>query len=258
MKLPFKDIGNGNPVILIHAFPLSSKMWESQAELLVRNGYRVILPDLPGFGENNDFTRCYSIAEMASKISELVDSLNITQPVIGGLSMGGYVLFELIRIAPDKFSGLILCDTTFSADTEEKRLSRFDLISKIENQGSSALIENMLPNLVSDYTKQNNPRLLEELKELFLTVEPSAAMNALRSMAERNDNSEILDKINFPVLLIFGEFDKVTNLENGRKMNELIPVSELAIIKKAGHYSNLEQPEQFNQKLLDFISRIKF
>lgn len=257
MKLTFQEFGSGTPVILIHAFPLDGSMWESQAHLLAKHGYRVILPDLPGFGENKSLSQRYSLVETALQISELVESLNIPNAIIGGLSMGGYILFNLIRLIPYKFSALIFCDTTYSADTEEKRLSRFELISKLEAQGSLALVENMLPNLVSEYTKLNNPRLMDKLEQNFLKVHPTAAVNALQNMAERVDNSEILGKIQIPTLLIFGEFDKITNLENGLKMKNLIPDSELSIIKNAGHYSNLEQPEQFNRALLDFCSRIK-
>ena len=257
MTLPFDDIGSGKPIVLIHAFPLSSGMWESQARLLVENGYRVILPDIPGFGENSDGSKRYSIAEMAEQISKLLDYLDISKTIIGGLSMGGYILFNLVRLAPEKLSALIFCDTTYAADTDEKRRSRFELISKIENQGIGALVENMLPNLISEYTKQNNPSLAAELKEKFLEVAPEAAINALQSMAERVDNSELLAKIQVPTLLIFGEFDKVTDLENGQKMKQLISRSELAIIKNAGHYSNLEQPEQFNRALLHFCNRIE-
>src|SRR5688572_14002747 len=104
MKLPFVDIGSGKPIVLIHAFPLSGRMWKSQAEILVQNGYRVILPDLPGFGENTKFFHRYSIEEMASQISELLNSVNIEKAIFGGLSMGGYVLFNLCRLAPEKLS----------------------------------------------------------------------------------------------------------------------------------------------------------
>jgi pimeloyl-ACP methyl ester carboxylesterase len=257
MSLSYKDIGNGKPFVLIHAFPLSNEMWEAQADLLAANGFRVILPDLPGFGKNDRTSPRYPITEMAEQIAEILDFLHIEKAIIGGLSMGGYVLCELFRIAPEKFSALILCDTTYLADTVEKRNSRFELISKIEAQGSSALIENMLPNLISEDTKRNNPALTVELENIFSKVNPVSAANALRSMAERKDNSEIIVQISVPTLLIFGEFDQVTNLENARRMHQMIPGSEFVIIEKAGHYSNLEQTVQFNKALLDFCRRVE-
>src|SRR5215213_2221604 len=92
MKFSFEEIGSGKPIVFIHAFPLSGKMWKSQAELLAKTGFRVILPDLPGFGENKQLSHRFSIEEMASQISQLLESLNIRKAIIGGLSMGGYVL----------------------------------------------------------------------------------------------------------------------------------------------------------------------
>jgi len=258
MKTTFTQIGDGNPLVLIHGFPLSSEMWREQAELLAENGFRVILHDLPGFGGNTSIEQRFSLAEMAAQIDETLDSLRIEKAIIGGLSMGGYVLFEFFRRAPEKFSALILCDTTHLADTDEKRASRYDLISKIEAQGAEALFENMLPNLISDQTKQNNPSLAAELREIFLNVNPDSAVNALQSMAERRDSSDLLEQIDAPTLLIFGEFDKVTNLDNARQLNREIKHSELSIINDAGHYANLEQPAQFNRALLDFCRRIEF
>jgi 3-oxoadipate enol-lactonase len=258
MKLTFEDIGTGKPIVLIHAFPLSGKMWKSQAEFLVKNGFRVILPDLPGFGTNKELSKRFSIEEMASQISQMLELLNIEKAIFGGLSMGGYVLFNLCRLAPEKISALIFSDTTHTTDTVDKRNSRFELIAKIEQQGSDALIENMLPNLVSDITKKNNLLLVDELEDIFSKVNPVSAANALQSMAERKDNSDFIDKISVPTLLIFGEFDKVTNLENAHKMNQMISDSELVIVENAGHYSNLEQPVLFNKALLNFCNRIKF
>jgi 3-oxoadipate enol-lactonase len=256
MNLPFDDVGSGNPVILLHAFPLSKIMWKQQSDFLAGNNFRVILPDLPGFGDN--ISSSSSLEETAAQLVQLLKYLEIDKAIIGGLSMGGYIAFNLFRLAPEKFSALILCDTTYLADTVEKQKSRFELISKIKNQGSRALVENMLPNLISENTKQNNHSLTSKLEEIFSKVNPASAIDALQSMAERTDNSDIVKEINVPTLLVFGENDKVTNLENARQMKSLIPHSELQIIENAGHYSNLEQPEQFNKILLDFCRRIEF
>ncbi len=257
MKMVFEDIGKGSPVVLIHAFPLSREMWELQTRELARHGFRVILPDLPGFGENNSDKR-FSIPEIANQVAEMLESLKIDKAIVGGLSMGGYVAFELFRLIPEKLAALILCDTTYLADTDEKRNSRFSLISKVEKHGSQALIENMLPNLISEQTKHNNPSLYAELQETFTKVNPDSIINALHSLAERNDSSDVIRQISVPTLLIFGEFDKVTGLENGREMNQIINGSELVVIENAGHFSNLEQPEKFNAALLNFCKRIHF
>ena len=257
MKLDFEEHGSGSPVVLLHAFPLSKKMWSENIESIVDLGFRLILPDLRGFGNSPDFSEKITIEAMARDVDELLNFLKIEKAIIGGLSMGGYVAFNLYRLSPQKFAGLILCDTNAAADTEEKRNLRFKLIEKIESQGTQALIENMLPNLIGEYTKTRNRELIARLKIMFAETKPEAAISALRAMAERQDQAAILEKINIPTVLIFGEEDQVTNLQTARSLHAQIKNSVFYTIKNAGHYSNMEQPEQFNKILISFLQEVK-
>lgn len=256
MKTPFQESGSGKPVILLHAFPLSRKMWQPQIEALSAAGFHVILPDLRGFGENHNFADINTMEDLAKDVCELMGNLKIERAIIGGLSMGGYVTFNFYRLFPEKFAGLLLFDTNSAADTEEKREARFDLIDEIEKSGAQALIEGMLPNLISDWTKENNPDLVAKLKAMFAETNPQAAIAALRGIAERQDHTDILRDVNVPTLLIFGEHDKITNLEIAEKMHAEIPDAALTKIKNAGHYSNLEQPEAFNDALVSFLKLV--
>jgi pimeloyl-ACP methyl ester carboxylesterase len=158
---------------------------------------------------------------------------------------------------PEKFAGLILCDTTSSLDTEEKRNQRFELIKKIETHGIQILIEKMLPNLIGEHTKKSNRKLVARIEEMFAETNSVSVISALRAMAERKDHTDLLDKINVPTVLIFGEEDQITNLHTARVMNEKINDSRLYTIKNAGHYSNLEQPDEFNEALKNYIEDLK-
>lgn len=258
MEIPFEEFGNGQAFVLLHAFPLSRTMWRLNIEALSNLGFRVITPNLRGFGENRNSSDINRMEDMANDIAELLDDLKIEKAIICGLSMGGYVAFNLYHQNPEKFAALILCDTTYEADTEEKRNSRFELIEKIEKQGSQALVENMLPNLICENTKLKNQELLDFLKKQFLKCPPESAIAALRGMAERVDHTNLLEKITVPTLLIFGEEDNVTNLETAHKMNDKIAGSELTVIEKAGHYSNLENPTAFNSALQTFVKKQNF
>lgn len=257
MKITFEEHGEGFPVVLLHAFPLSGKMWSPQIKAITEEKFRLILPDLRGFGETSNFADINSIEDMAKDIAELLDNLEIEQAIIGGLSMGGYVTFNLFRLNPERFKAMILCDTNCSADTEEKRENRYKLIEEIEEKGSQALIDKMLPNLIGEITKQNNESLVSELSRTFTETNPQAAIAALRGMAERRDHSEILGEIKVPTILIFGEDDSITDVKTARQINEQIAFSNLSIIKNAGHYSNLEQPELFNSALMKFLKTIE-
>ena len=167
MKIKFEEHGDGEPLVLLHGFPLSRRMWEPQKKELVSENVRLILPDLRGFGETKSLADINTMEEMAWDVDELLDDLKIEKAIIGGLSMGGYVTFALFRLKPDLFSGLVLCDTTSAADTEEKRENRFKLIKKIEEVGSQVLIDNMLPVIVGEFTKENNRELLADLEQRF-------------------------------------------------------------------------------------------
>lgn len=257
MKIAFEEHGNGKPIILLHAFPLSRQMWNQNIDSIVAANYRAITPDLRGFGGSSNFADINSMEAMAFDVAELMDSLKIEKAVIGGLSMGGYVAFNFYRLFPGRVSALIICDTNAAADSDDKRESRYEIIEKIEQQGSDVLIEDMLPNLVSDFTKVNNKKLITELEQMFADADRQALIAALRGMAERESHDEILKSIDVPTVLIFGETDSITDLDVARSMQNRIPGSALFTLKNAGHYSNLEQPEQFNDVLSKFLSDVK-
>lgn len=257
MKIEFEEHGSGKPFVFLHAFPLSRRMWASQIEPLTAENCRLILPDLRGFGESHSFSDINTMEDMAQDIVEMLDTLKIERAIIGGLSMGGYITFNFLKKFPERIAALVLCDTNAGNDTEETREARFDLIEKIEAEGAQALIDEMLPKLICANTKENKKELVQEIEEMFKKVNPQAAIAALRGMAERKDNTDLLDKISVPTILIFGAEDKVTNLETAEKMARTIPNAKLLKIENAGHYSNLEQPEIFNAALIDFIKTVE-
>lgn len=257
MKIAFEEHGQGKPLILLHAFPLNRQMWASQIEPLMAENCRLILPDLRGFGESHSFSDINAMSDMAQDVSELMNTLKINRAIIGGLSMGGFVTFNLLKICPERFAGVILCDTHPGADSAEKRESRFDLIEKIEKQGAEALIEQMLPKLICENTLKNKGELVEKIERMFRTVNPQAAIAALRGMAEREDHSDLLNSVFPPVCLIFGAEDDAAILATAEKIASLAPNRNLVKIRFARHYSSLEQPEEFNRALIEFIRKVE-
>ncbi len=250
----FEEKGRGYPVVLLHAFPLDSEMWSPQMSLASRN-FRFVCPDLPGFGKSALLDE-NSLESMAQEVLQILNFLQIEKAAIGGLSMGGYLTFNLYRIAPERFSAILLFDTSPLADTEEKRNLRFELIREVKQNGSTALVEKMLPNLISEYTKNKNQFLVEWLKEKFSKANLEGVVRALEAMAYRKDHSYMLKNISLPTLLIFGEHDNVTNLEIAEKMHSEIPNAELHKIPEAGHYSSLENPKAFNSVLKAFLESL--
>lgn len=256
MQLAFEQYGDGNPIIFLHAFPFNRNMWQPQIEFFVSKNFKLIVPDLPGFGESQTTSQINTMEKTAISVAELTDSLGIKKASICGISMGGYVALNFFRLFPEKFSSLILCDTNSTADSEEIRNNRFWLIEEIEQNGMTAVSDSILEKLLSDITLKNNKFLVEKIHNQILNADKLGTIAALKGMAKRMDHTFILNKINFPTLLIFGEDDKITDLKTSENLKNQIPNSKLKIIKKCGHLSNLEKPTEFNIALAEFLNEI--
>ncbi|MCO6510780.1 MAG: alpha/beta fold hydrolase [Aridibacter famidurans] len=256
MSLSFREYGSGFPVVMLHAFPLDGRMWEHNANALAKAGYRVIVPDLTGFGRSEEGPTTVGMEYMAREVSETVATLGIPRAVYCGLSMGGYVLFRLFDIFPLSFKALVLCDTSASADSDEKRAAREQMIETVESEGSSVMVESLLPKLVSGQTIEKNNELMSELAEIVREQSSDAVCSALRGMAARPDSAPLLKDISVPALLIYGKEDSITGLDAAKDLLEGIPNARLETIQGAGHYSNLESPAEFNHYLITFLNSL--
>ncbi|MBV9471190.1 MAG: alpha/beta fold hydrolase, partial [Abitibacteriaceae bacterium] len=152
LTIKYEDVGQGSPVVLLHAFPLCRAMWQPQIDAISKE-YRVLAPDLRGFGGTSAFEGTPSIEQMADDIVALLDALNIQEPVaLAGLSMGGYVALALARKYPQRLRALILADTRAEPDTAEGKAKRDEMIQLAESKGALAVAEQMAPNLLTAAT----------------------------------------------------------------------------------------------------------
>lgn len=252
--LAHKMAGHGTPLLLLHAFPLSSAMWEEDLGWLERLA-RVVAPDLPGFGRSPRQLHA-SIPEMAREMDRLLDDLGISQPVIvAGLSMGGYVAFEFLRQFPERVRALGLFSTRAAADTPEGRTKRFKTAREIQEKGLGVFARAVLPNLVGKTTAQTRPDVVRRITEMITVNEPGGVADALLAMADRRDSTDLLAGIACPTLVAAGGEDSFIPVDQARALQEQIPNSRLEIIEKAGHLVNLEQPARFRQIVEEFIAQ---
>lgn len=254
-KINYTDTGGtGTPVLLLHAFPFNSKMWEPQIESLGER-FRFIAPDLGGFGgsDASDDASTYSMDNFAAQAKAVLDELGIDNCVLTGLSMGGYIAFAFLRKYRDAVSALVLADTRAEADPPEgveKRTSQQELV---RNEGTAGLIDTLVGALLSEATREKKPDVVEKVKELM--GNPAAGfIGALEAIKNRPDSANELSSIKVPTLIIVGENDGVTPPDASRKMHEHIGGSRLVVIPEAGHLSNLEAPEAFNGALAEFLA----
>jgi pimeloyl-ACP methyl ester carboxylesterase len=256
VSLHYHDAGTGDPnVVLIHGFPFNSGQWRPQLESLAER-CRVIVPDLRGFGDSPLSPVPYTVIRLADDIAELMAALGIGRAVVCGLSMGGYVAFEMFRRHRECLAGLVLADTRPQPDSDAGRLNRARLAGIARSEGSGPVVEELLPMLVAPVTRQRRPEVVEQLREMMMAARPQAIADALMAMAARDDSVPLLAEIDAPAMVIVGSDDAIADAADTREWAVRIPDAGLAVIAGAGHVSNLEQPETFDAILFDFLDSL--
>jgi pimeloyl-ACP methyl ester carboxylesterase len=253
IEIDYRDESAGVPVIFIHAFPLNQRMWDDQFSGL-RDRVRAISLDLRGFGNSDAPNGAYSIDEMAADVRGLMTVLEIDRAILVGLSMGGYIALAFFRNHPEAVRGLVLADTRAGADTQEARERRLSSAMKAEREGSRAIGEDMIPLLLGRTTLETRPSVVEKVRAMIEGNSPQGIAGAQRAMAGRRDSMNMLSVIDVPSLIVVGSEDSLTPVAEAERMRGGIRGARLRTIDSAGHLSNLEQPEQFNAALIDFIA----
>jgi 3-oxoadipate enol-lactonase len=253
--MSYREFGEGPPVVLLHAFPLDSRMFEPQAEALA--GFRrLITPDYPGFGRSPRAPAQPDMRYYAEGVRGLLDRLKLERAVLGGVSMGGYVVFECLRLFPQRVSGLVLANTRPEPDSDEIRENRKKMALRVAEEGVEVLIELQMERLLAPDTLENNARVVEKVRAMILESNPNGVVAALGAMRERPDSTPLLGEIGVPTLVIGGEEDGISSPEVMGAMAEKIPDSRHVTLPRAGHLSNLESPEGFNAALKEFLEEL--
>jgi pimeloyl-ACP methyl ester carboxylesterase len=255
--LSFDDVGQGPPVVLLHAFPLSRLMWRPQADAL-RDAYRVITPDLRGFGSSLAFPGAPSVEQLADDVAALLDELKVEEPVaLGGLSMGGYVALAFARRHAARLRGLVLADTRAEADDEVARANRERLIVFAADNPAGAVLEQMLGKLLGEQTRQQHPEVVEQVRAIAGAQAPAGVVQALQALRDRPDAGPSLGAIRVPTLVLVGRDDALTPPALAESLAARIPGARLEVIDGAGHLSNLERPDRFNAALRAFLDGLR-
>lgn len=255
INLAYTDQGQGHALIFIHAFPLSSAMWEPQVQEFSKQ-YRVITVDLRGHGESDTFLWHYTLDDYAEDVRELVTHLGIKHATFIGLSMGGYTLFALYRTFPELVNAMVLADTRAQADSDEAKAGRLAMAQTAYQEGPPAIAEIMIPKLLAPATIEHRKDLVEQVRAIILKNQASGMIVDLMAMAQRPDSTPLLSHISCPTLVLVGENDVATPPPEAQYMAERICNAQLVIIPNAGHASNLEEPDQFNQALDSFVKTL--
>jgi len=237
-------------LLLLHAFPLDARMWEPQLSAF-SGVLPVIAPHLPGFGGTEPAGEVMTMAAAADRVLAELDRAGVDRAVVCGLSMGGYVAFELWRRARHRFAGLVLANTRAEPDTEEGATNRRALAERLRREGNAFLVEKPPP-LLSEGAPQDLWRYVRRL----IADQPAEAIAAASlGMAERPDSRPDLPGIDVPTLVITSTDDTLIPPEVSKPMAKAIPGADLLVIQGAGHLSNLEQAETFSGALEEHVER---
>jgi 3-oxoadipate enol-lactonase len=253
ITITYDDAGTGKvPVIFIHGFPFSKTTWQPQMEFLQKS-HRVIAYDIRGFGGSTLGNEVISIDLFATDLIRFMDALKIEKAIVCGLSMGGYIVMNAVGRFPARFEAIVLSDTQCIADSAENKEKRYKTIRQIEEEGLEKFAETFIQNIFSKNALEHKRTVVEEVKNLILKTSPQAITATLKALAERRESCNTLKQINIPALIICGKEDLVTPLSQAELLNNSLVNSTLQPIEKAGHMSNLEQPDIFNEHIHNFL-----
>lgn len=254
VEIAYDDEGSGAEVVLVHGHPFDRTMWRPQVSALTRAGYRVIVPDLRGYGQSTVVPGKTTLDVFARDILGLLDGLGVERFHLGGLSMGGQIVMELYRQASHKIRSLVLADTTAEAETPEGREVRYAMAERLTTEGLAPYADEVLPMMVAPSNITALPEVAEHVLTMMRGAPAEGAAAALRGRAERPDYLETLDGVTVPALVVVGSEDEFTPVAEAELMAGHIADAKLVVIDGAAHMPNLERTAEFDAELLRFLT----
>jgi pimeloyl-ACP methyl ester carboxylesterase len=255
-ELAYDVEGEGPAVVFLHAFPLGRFMWDGQAKAIA-GSHTVLRFDDRGFGDSPPGDGLLTMEGIADDAAALMDELGLSQAVVAGCSMGGYAALAFARRHAARLRGLVLQDTRAGADSEETRAARATVAEKVRREGPRAAADAYLEKLLGETTKREKPDLVRRLREAILGTSAQGIVDALAGLAARADSLPFLREISVPTLVVCGEEDTITPVSEAEILQLGIAGSRLAVIPKAGHLSNLEEPAVYDAALRAFLAEVR-
>jgi 3-oxoadipate enol-lactonase len=253
VRLAYVDVGTGPAVLFVHGFMADRTMWSEQVVAL--EGWRRIVPDLRGMGLSEAPEGRYGMAVYADDLAALLDALDVERAVVCGLSMGGYVAFEVLRRHRERVAALAVLDARAEGDTPDRKASRNDMVARVRN-GDARVLED---ELASRFLAESAPADVRRRLERMMERSPVAGtVGALEAMRDRPDSTQLLGSIgNLPTLLLIGEHDSRTPQASMRALADEVPGATFEVITSAGHIPPLENPEETTTKLRRFLTGLE-
>lgn len=255
ITVTYADVGSGDALVLVHGHPFDRSMWRPQVERFGGPGWRVVVPDLRGYGETTVVPGKTPLEAFARDLVGLLDHLGLDRVVLGGLSMGGQIVLEFHRLFSERLRGLVLADTYAEAETDGGK-ARNAAADRLLREGMEPYAVEVLPKMVAPANIEAQPAVAQHVLRMMLATDPEGAAAALRGRAERPDYVAMLEHVAVPALVVVGSEDEFTPVRDAQLMHDRLSDSTLVVIEGAGHMPNLERAGEFNDALGRFLSRL--
>ncbi|MCT2592512.1 alpha/beta hydrolase [Streptomyces sp. N2-109] len=259
ISIGYDDKGDldGTPLLLVHGHPFNRSMWQPQADEFTAAGYRVITPDLRGYGESGVVPGITGLEVFAQDTAGLMDHLGLDRVILGGLSMGGQIVMDFYRLFPQRVTGLIFADTFPAPETAEGKVFRNTMADRLLAEGMDGYADEVIDKMVAPYNVATLPTVAGHVLRMMRGTPPEGAAAALRGRAERPDYRDLLTTVSVPALVVVGADDEYTPVSDAEFMHRQLPDSTLVVIEGAAHMPNLERPDEFNAALRPFLARVQ-
>lgn len=249
-NIHYRVAGEGDVIVLIHGFPLDGTIWEQVVQGLSKK-YKVIVPDLPGSGDSVNDISDLTVEDMAESVHLVLDNEGVSEAVLAGHSMGGYVALAFAELYPNRLRGIVMVHSTAVADTEDKKVQRKKVISLIEKGGKESFIRQMIPNLFSG---TNSKMLyLNSTVELALKTPPASIIAFYNAMINRPDRRSKLNNNDLAVAWVIGEDDLIIPKNSIIQQTTLTNVNFVYVYKDCGHMSMMEKSGALAHDLDEFL-----
>jgi 3-oxoadipate enol-lactonase len=250
--LHYEDRGSGPCVVFLHPTPVDHRFW-SPAAALLEPDYRVLLPDLPGHGQSPLGDEAASMKTMGHAVLRLLDVLSVERAIFCGCSIGGYLLYELWRQAPERMHALAICSAKPHADTAETRRARQATIEGIERNGVAPFFDAMLDTLVGAPAKECDPDIVYRLRAMMERMPAESAIAVQRALAARPDSMATAATIRVPTAVLAAALDRGSTPTEMRELANVVPSSTFYLLQEMGHYAPYEQPHLVGALLRRFV-----
>ncbi len=256
-QIGYDDFGKGPAVLFVHGYPLNRKMWRKQVEPLVADGFRVILTDLRGFGESDmGEENPEGLSTYSDDLVGLLNYLGIGRAVVCGISMGGYVLFDLLERYPQRVVGACFVVTRPVGDDVQEKVKRAELRAALEAGETDKVREAFLQVMMTPGKRKSRSADMREVCEWIRGADPRSLAAGLEAIGRRKDYTPILKNLSLPTLVVGADQDQAMHPRHSELLASRLPNCFRSVSLKGGHLVNLEKFQAFNKHLLEFLRGI--